>query len=790
MEDVSLPLVVTTTVDAINGDVSNPAALQGNPGSDGISLREAIEASNHATVPQTILISPSLAGQVVKLTSVLYVRKDGITLNGLAGPDGKPDFTIDSSDVMDGPAVLSVVASNFTIRHFRFQPVSSPPGAAINVEAGDSSRGEPQRVSNVLIERNVFSNPGASGSHGITVGTAPSVKGTELTGSRNAIVADVTIARNTFADFQGDIDAILAGVGGENGLGQNLVVEGNTFLNTNIGIEFGTNGDVGTQSIGTRIVGNSFTKCGLPVTFGAFGNGSVVQDTRIEGNVFSQNGSVDIGFGTGEPNGGAVRATQILGNHTTGVIYVAGGGTGNLIENLLVSGNTFSGQDNLLALIGGGPQAKNNVLSDVTVINNSGGGVHISGGIVEATGNSVAGVRILNNTLVSSTSPALNVYSNPEGGIGNEVTGLSVGNTILVGAPDIDGEVMVSDVAFSRTSQPGFAGVNGNISSDPLFVNPSAGDYHLRPGSPCIDAGTSDGAPSMDIEGFPRFDDPATSNTGAGSLPYYDIGAFEFQPAASTPLNISTRMRVLTGGNVLIGGFIITGTGAKKVIIRALGPSLTNLGVPGALQDPTLELHDSSGATIASNDNWKEPHEVEIQASGIPPTSDAESAIVQSLTPGAYTAILAGKNSGTGISLLEVYDISQTTNSKLANISTRGFVDSGDNVMIGGFIVGGSSGGSAMVLVRAIGPSLHKFGVTNPLQDPTLELHDGNGAIIASNDNWKETQRAQIEATTIPPSDDAESAVLRTVAAGNYTAIVRGADNTTGVALVEVYDLR
>ena len=277
----------------------------------------------------------------------------------------------------------------------------------------------------------------------------------------------------------------------------------------------------------------------------------------------------------------------------------------------------------------------------------------------------------------------------------------------------------------------------------------------------------------------------------------YGRSSFELVP--SNPLlNIATRMRVLTGNNVLIGGFIITGIEPKKVLIRGIGPSLSGVGV--TLSDPTLELHQGS-TTLATNDNWKindqtgQSQEADIRATTIPPTNDLESAILTTLSPGAYTAILAGKNGGAGVGVVEVYDLGQAANSTLANISTRGFVDTGDNVMIGGFIVGNNGGASPTVLVRGIGPSLSNFGVTGALGDPTLELHDGSGTTIATNDNWKvrpdgTSQQAEIEATTIPPTNDLESAILSTLAPGNYTAIMRGKNNTTGIAVVEAYNLR
>jgi uncharacterized repeat protein (TIGR03803 family) len=257
-------------------------------------------------------------------------------------------------------------------------------------------------------------------------------------------------------------------------------------------------------------------------------------------------------------------------------------------------------------------------------------------------------------------------------------------------------------------------------------------------------------------------------------------------------LNISTRLQVLTGDNVLIGGFIITGTEPKKVIVRGIGPSLG--GVGATLQDPVLELHQGN-IIIASNDDWKE-HQAAVEATAVQPANNFESAIVATLMPGAYTTILSGKNNGSGVGVVEVYDLDPAANAKLGNISTRGFVDTGGNVMIGGLIVsGGSGGGSARVLIRSIGPSLSAVGVPNTLQDPTLELHDGSGATIASNDDWKArpdgtSQQGEIEATALMPTHDKESAIVQTLAPGSYTMIVRGANDTTGVAIVEAYTLQ
>jgi len=261
-----------------------------------------------------------------------------------------------------------------------------------------------------------------------------------------------------------------------------------------------------------------------------------------------------------------------------------------------------------------------------------------------------------------------------------------------------------------------------------------------------------------------------------------------FMKSTAYLTNISTRALVQTGNNVLIGGFIISGTGPKKLVVRALGPTLSSFGVPGALQNPTLELHNGAGALIAFNDNWGDaPNKQQIIDAHLAPPNTAEPAILATLDPGNYTAIVRGVNNTTGVALVEGYDIEPGTSSQLGNISTRGLVQTGAKVMIAGVIVGGS--GSQKMIVRALGPTLSNFGVANALADPTLELRDINGNLIQSNDNWRSTQQAEIIATGLQPSYDAESAIVATLAPSNYTMIVRGVNSTTGVALVEVYRL-
>ncbi len=289
-----------------------------------------------------------------------------------------------------------------------------------------------------------------------------------------------------------------------------------------------------------------------------------------------------------------------------------------------------------------------------------------------------------------------------------------------------------------------------------------------------------------------------SSNNFAGSslgLDELRVEAFQDVVIPAQLLNISTRVRVLPDDLALIGGFIVTGNEPKKVLLRAIGPSLTGAGVSGALANPTLELFGGS-VSLGSNDDWKivdgtngsESQETAIRETGVPPANDAESALVRTLAPGNYTAIVRGANNTTGVGLVEAYDLTQTSNSKLANISTRGFVDTGENVMIGGFIVGGRGQGPARVVVRALGPSLTSQGVPNALQDPTLRVVNNSGTDVATNNNWKENE-ADITATGIPPSSDAESAVVVNLAPGPYTAVVSGVGGGKGVGLVEVYNI-
>jgi hypothetical protein len=291
------------------------------------------------------------------------------------------------------------------------------------------------------------------------------------------------------------------------------------------------------------------------------------------------------------------------------------------------------------------------------------------------------------------------------------------------------------------------------------------------------------------LKGFGRDDAGEVYALGGGAGTdgkVYKIGPIVAEPAI---LNLSTRLKVETGDNVGIGGFIVTGSASEQVVVRGLGPSLAEQGVPAAetLPNPKLELHDGSGTLIASNDDWMQGAQAgEISALHLAPDDPSESALLADLAPGNYTFILSSASGSTGIGLVELYATDLSAPANPVNISSRGLVRTDNEVMIGGFILGGTD--LRHLVIRAIGPSLAAAGINNPLLDPVLELRDQNGVLMETNDNWKENQ-AEVEATGLAPSDNRESVIVTTLSPSKYTAIVRGANNTVWVALVEVYDI-
>jgi hypothetical protein len=353
------------------------------------------------------------------------------------------------------------------------------------------------------------------------------------------------------------------------------------------------------------------------------------------------------------------------------------------------------------------------------------------------------------------------------------------------------GSFIVPNAAGSQTFS--FLGV--------LYNTPIVSRVRITSGNAVLAAGNTD-SPSRDVvvmddfiysePGAPPTPTPTATATATPTATPTATATATATAAPSKLLNLSSRARVLTDDRILIDGFIITGTQSKNVGLRGIGPALASNGVPNALQDPVIGLFKGSVA-VKSNDNWKTDDEngtsqqAAVEAVGLAPADNREAVVLAALEPGAYTVVMRGQNNGTGNGVLEIYDLSSGSASNLANISGRAFVDTGDNVLIGGFTNDGV--GNMRIVVRAIGPSLSAYGVPNPLQDPILELFDGNGGLIYTNDNWRDSQETDIQNTGLAPTDEREAAITALFVSypGQTTAIVRGKNNTTGVALVEIY---
>ncbi|PYJ12130.1 MAG: hypothetical protein DMF06_00560 [Verrucomicrobia bacterium] len=488
--------------------------------------------------------------------------------------------------------------------------------------------------------------------------------------------------------------------------------------------------------------------------------------------------------GTAGVGGFSIPFSRPGGRGSGGATYNAGGATLSLTSCTLTD-NTACGVD-----------------VPYLSINSSGGAAGQGGGVAN-----LGTLTMVHNTLANNRAVGGDSIGNPGvssgaafggglyGAVGsvsstrdtifapNAVTGGNAGVGIATG-PDVNGAVdsqghnLVgrSDGCTGFTADDQQGGTTNDTRLDPMlgalgYYGGTTQTLPLLPGSPAINGGSTT-ASARDQRYFVRTGPP-------------DIGAFEYQGTQPTLLaNISTRLRVQTGNNAMIGGFIITGTELKTELVRGIGPSLA---VPGALADPVIEVHGPSGQLLGTNDNWRDAAtRQQIIGSGLAPTHELESALWGIILPGAYTVIVGGNNGSTGVGLFEVYDLDQTAESKLANVSTRGFVGNGDDVMIVGAIVVGSA---PRVLFRAIGPALTDVGVPNALGDPLLELYDGNGGLVAANYDWRDNQEAEIIATGIPPSYDLESAIVRDLAPGPYTALMRDTHNTPGNGRIEAYSL-
>jgi hypothetical protein len=555
---------------------------------------------------------------------------------------------------------------------------------------------------------------------------------------------------------------------------------GNVIASYGSGVEIYGSGNVvqgnfiGTNAAGTAALGNA-TGVLLSNNNLTGNNNTIGGSAPGAGNLISGNSGDGIRLSPGSGNliqgnfiGTDVKGTGDLGNAGYGISMSV-----NSSNNTI--GGTIAGQGNIIAFNGseGG----------------SSGGVAVQSG----TGNSIRGNAIFSNT--GNTGVGINLFG------GTETTGVTANDSCDAdpGANNLQNFPVIKSV----TNTSGSVNITGTFNSAANTV------YRLEFFRNAVVDPTGHGEGQVFL-GFANVTTNASCNatfdlnfpTGTTALRVTATATdplgntSEFSAALGQLLNISTRLRVQTGDKVLIGGFIVTGNDPKKVLVRGIGPSLAAF-FPDFLANPTLELFQGN-TSLAINDDWKtrpdgSSQQAEIQATTIPPTNNLEAALVRTL-PGnnaGYTAIVRGKNNTTGIGVVEAYDLDTAANSRLANISTRGLVETGDDVLIGGFIPGN---GVTKVVIRAIGPTLVNAGVPDPLQDPTLALVNGSGTTLATNDDWKtkadgSSQQAEIEATTIPPNDNRESALVASLAPGNYTAVVRGKNNTIGIAVVEVYNI-
>lgn len=553
----------------------------------------------------------------------------------------------------------------------------------------------------------------------------------------------------------GGTGSIIKGIAIDRFAGNGILIQGNG--NTVAGNLIGTN------TSGTAALGNSLDGISLQASSNTIGGTTIAAR-----NIISANARHGISLGGGAQNNQV--QTNFIGTDVTGTKLLGNGGDGvfaTSATNNLIGGTIVKAGDPPANLIAGNAGNGVGAVGAVTALTIKGNSIHSNGGL---------GIDL------NRDGPTRNDIGNADADTGpNNLQNYPILTTFFAGNGGTDVHLNIR-----------FASMRSTTYHFEFFSNDAYDPTGFGEGQTWIK--------SIDVTSFSDTERFGVGMAFQSAVPAKNVtitatdpngNTSEFSPEMGQLMNISTRLRVQTGDNVLIGGFIISGTDAKKVMVRGIGPSLGNFGIANTLSDPTLEVHDST-TTLATNDDWKSrpdasSQQAEIAATNLAPTHDKESAIMTTLSANAgYTAVLRGKNGATGIGVVEAYDLDVAANSRLANISTRGLVESGDNVLIGGII---TSTGLTKVVVRAIGPTLANFGITNPLLDPTLELYDGSGTPIAVNDDWQTSQKDLIEETNLPPNDPRESAIFAALGPGNYTAVVRGKDGTQGIAVVEAYNV-
>jgi len=729
--------LISSTIFAVDGlgadfTVTNTSAT--GPG----SLAQAINDANNSPGPDRIVFSiPNGGVHRINLTTSLPSVTDTVVIDGYTQPGASPN-TLQVGDnaiiliQVDGGASTDMPVNGFVIQ---------APNCAVR---GLSITG-----------------------FGYAVSTFSTATGLTIEGNFIGLLPDGITGRGNGTGVSSF--AINARIGGDTAAARN-VISGQTnngiFINDHDAIVEGNY--IGTDASGTKAIGNQ-AQTGI-YAYGNLYNTIIGGTTPGKGNLISGNGTailmgaVSGPIGTLPPHGLPTNGVTISGN-LIGVQADRITPLGNLaaINILYGDGNT----------IGGSEPGTGNIIA------NYGTGITIS--VPYSSGNPTAERnRILSNT-ISFNGVSLPIDLGTDGRTENDAGDADTGPNGLQNYP----------IILSRAITGGTTTVAGTLNSKPnsTYTIQLFGDAPNKPqiyvgetnivtdvnGNAAFAMTTAIADPSM------KFSGTATDSTGNTSESSGDPARLK---------NISTRAKVQPGDDALIAGFIVR-EGGSHLVVRAIGPSMFGQQTPDSslLADPVLELYDSAGLRIAQNDNWKDDPAAAamLQQEKLAPSSDSESAIDIQLPGGQYTAVVRGKNNGSGLALVEVYQLSEALAGEVGNLSSRGRVGLNDEVMIAG-LISGEANQTNLTLVRALGPSLSASGVANPLSDPTLELHDGNGLTIAVNDNWKEKE-TQVRATGLAPSQDAESAIVMRLRPGVYTAVVRGKAGSTGIALVEVYNL-
>lgn len=752
------------------------------------SLRQAIVDAN-ADKNSPTLVNFNIQGtgvQTIKLASPLPTITGPLTIDGYTQPGADPNsatvgtnavLLIEINGQQVGGTGITIAGTNNVVRGL----VTNEFATDVSLQGqGHSVRGcylGTNASGSAAIARPTFGS-GVGSSFGVSMtigGTAPA--------DRNVIAGDVGFGHSTSGIVQGNYIGVSA--------------DGISFITPSAAVGGEVNGvTIGgsTSSAGNVIAGRvSLVNSASPI----------VQNNLIGTNALGMVASpgaqgLSLGGGTG------VGTLGLTTNGTISQNVIVGSNNGFLPAVVFLSGarnNSFKANFVGVAADGKTPLGDGPVgfYLQYRCSGNQIGGVNAGeGNVIAFTGTPQqlsAGVAIPStaNAPASFANGANFIEGNSitgSGGLGIDLATAGVTPNDLGDADGIQNYPVLNSVVFANDTVRVTGSLNSTANTSfriELFGNDNAdpsgygqGQYYLGFTNVTTDA---NGHAAFDVTLPVAASVRAISSTATGPTGTSEFSASIF----ARLLNISTRADVHTGDNIAIAGFIIIGTDPKKVLLRGIGPSINVGGAPlaGALQDPVLNVWNNSDTLLAQNNDWKDSQQAEIQATGFAPPDDKESAVLMSLAPGAYTVQLSGRNSGTGIGLVEVYDLTQV-GSQLANISTRSLVGTSDNVMIAGCIVAPNTGRSSRVLVRGIGPSLS--GISNRLSDPVIELHDANGLLLASNDDWK-TNQAEVEATGIPPTNDRESALVADLLPSNYTVVLRGKDNFTGIAVVEVYRL-